>query len=411
MTEWSGAAAHRAAEQAARTSYGKLVAILAARSRDVAAAEDALADAFRSALEIWPSRGIPERPEAWLLTVARHRLAHGWRHEQVKEAAAPTIKTMSSASALITDDFPFPDERLKLLFVCAHPAIDPAIQAPLMLQSVLGLAADQIAAAFLVSPATMGQRLSRAKVKIRDAGISFEIPDGDALPERFLAVLTAIYAAYGTGWEDVLGADPKRKGLTDEALWLARALVSVAPENAEAKGLLALILYCEARRSARRNCDGAFVPLDRQDVGLWSQTMIREAEQLLALAAKAAVLGRFQLEAAIQSVHVERAITGRSNWAALLQLYDLLCGLAPTAGVGVAHAALTAEAGMPGQALSLLDEFADALGDYQPYWVARGRALLLLGRRTEAIRAYQTAAGLTEDAAVREFLLAATRDA
>ncbi len=226
--------AHRVAEQAARTSYGRLIAILAARTRDVAAAEDALADAFRTALETWPLRGIPVRPEAWLLTAARHRLDHGWRLEQVKVAATPTLATIAEDAAM-TGHTTFPDERLKLLFVSAHPAIDPAIQAPLMLQTVLGLEATHIASAFLVSPTAMGQRLVRAKSKIRDAGIAFEVPEGDALPERLTAVLAAIYAAYGTGWEDVLGGDPKRKGLTEEAIWLARALVALSPK-AGAKG-------------------------------------------------------------------------------------------------------------------------------------------------------------------------------
>ena len=399
--------AHRAAEQAARTSYGRLVAILAARTRDVVAAEDALADAFRSALETWPQRGIPDRPEAWLLTAARHRLDHGWRHERVKAAAASTLEAIADEAADMTVDAPFPDERLKLLFVCAHPAIDSAIQAPLMLQTVLGLEATHIAAAFLVSPSAMSQRLVRAKSKIRDAGIAFEVPDGDALPERLDAVLTAIYAAYGTGWEDVLGADPKRNGLTAEAIWLARALVALSPTSPEPKGLLALMLYCEARRPARRTADGAYVPLDRQDIRLWSRPMIGEAERLLAEAAEYRVLGRFQLEAAIQSVHVERLVTGHADRDALLQLYELLCTLAPTAGIRVAYAAALAESGDDQRALALLDDAMASMRDYQPYWAARGRVLQRLERHSDARRAYQTAAGLTEDEAVRAFLLAA----
>jgi RNA polymerase sigma-70 factor (ECF subfamily) len=399
--------AHRVAEQAARTSYGRLIAMLAARTRDVAAAEDALADAFRTALETWPLRGIPGRPEAWLLTAARHRLDHGWRHEQVKVAAAPTLATIAEEAADMTGHTTFPDERLKLLFVSAHPAIDPAIQAPLMLQTVLGLEATHIASAFLVSPTAMGQRLVRAKSKIRDAGIAFEVPEGDALPERLAAVLAAIYAAYGTGWDDVLGGDPKRKGLTEEAIWLARALVALIPESPEPKGLLALMLYCEARRPARRTAAGAYVPLDRQNISLWSGPMIGEAERLLEEAAKIPQLGRFQLEAAIQSVHVERLVTGRANWEALLQLYWLLFTISPTAGIRVSYAVVVAEAGDAGRALSLLDEVQESLRDYQPYWAARGRVLQKLERNDEARRALETAAGLTEDEAVRAFLMSA----
>lgn len=399
--------AHRAAEQAARTSYGRLIAILAARTRDVAAAEDALSDAFRTALETWPLRGVPDRPEAWLLTAARHRLDHGWRHEQVKAAAAFTLAAIAEEAADMIGSTAFPDERLKLLFVCAHPAIDPTIQAPLMLQTVLGLEATHIAAAFLVSPTAMGQRLVRAKSKIRDAGIAFEVPEGDALPQRLAAVLTAIYAAYGTGWEDVLGGDPKRKGLTEETIWLARALVALSPNSPEPKGLLALMLYCEARRSARRTADGAYVPLDRQNIRLWSGPMIGEAERLLDEAAKFAELGRFQLEAAIQSAHVERLVTGRANWEALLQLYGLLFTISSTAGIRISYAVVVAEAGDAGRALSLLDEVQESLRDYQPYWAARGRVLQKLERNDEARRAFETAAGLTEDEAVRAFLMSA----
>lgn len=400
-------AAHRAAERAARTSYGRLIASLAARTRDVAAAEDALADAFRSALETWPDRGIPDQPDAWLLTAARRRLDHRWRHEQVMIAARSTLEAIAEKVADMTGETPFPDERLKLLFVCAHPAIDPAIQAPLMLQTVLGLDAARIAAAFLVAPSAMSQRLVRAKAKIRDAGIAFEIPDSGALPERLAAVLDAIYAAYGTGWEDVLGADPKRKGLTEEAIWLARALAALTPERPEPKGLLALMLYCEARRPARRTADGGYVALDRQDVRLWSQPMIAEAERLLAEAGRSAELGRFQLEAAIQSVHVERLVTGQANWGALLQLYGLLDAVSPTAGVRVAYAAVVAQSGDADRALSMLDAMAEDMRGYQPYWAARGRVLHLLERHDDARRAFETAAGLTDDAAVRAFLLAA----
>jgi RNA polymerase sigma-70 factor (ECF subfamily) len=399
--------ARRAAEEAARISYGRLIAILAARTRDVAAAEDALADAFRIALETWPSRGVPDRPDAWLLKTATHRLQHGWRHEQVKSAAASTLEAITREAADMTDMSTFPDERLKLLFVCAHPAIDPTIQAPLMLQTVLGIEAPHIAAAFLVSPGAMSQRLVRAKTKIRDAGIAFEVPEGQALPGRLDAVLTAVYAAYGTGWEDVLGADPKRKGLTAEAIWLTRALVALCPENQEPKGLLALMLYCEARRPARRSENGTYIPLDSQDLSLWSRPMIGEAERMLTEAAKHRTLGRFQLEAAIQSLHVERLFTGQANWSSLLQLYELLVSISPTAGIHVAHAAAIAEAGDADRALAMLDDALDTMRDYQPYWATRGRVLQRLERKDEARRAYPTAAGLTEDEAVRGFLLSA----
>ncbi len=240
------------AEAVARAAYGRLVAYLAARSRDVAAAEDALAEAFAAALRVWPETGVPERPEAWLFTAARRQLIQAGRRQAVRGAAEPTLALLAEERQDRAPDA-FPDERLKLLFVCAHPAIDPAARAPLMLQTVLGLDAARIASAFLVAPAAMGQRLVRAKTRIREAGIAFAVPEPEELPERLAAVLDAIYAAYGSGWEDAAGTDARRKGLTAEAIWLARLVTALLPGEPEARGLLALMLYCEARAAARRD--------------------------------------------------------------------------------------------------------------------------------------------------------------
>ncbi len=263
--------ARRAAELAARASYGRLVAYLAARSRDVTGAQDALGDAFLAALETWPRTGVPDKPEAWLLTVARRRLVDVARHTAVVADAATELRSVvEKAEDAASSPIGFPDERLRLLFVCAHPAIDAAVRTPLMLQTVLGLDAARIASAFVVPPATMGQRLVRAKAKIRDAGIRFELPERDELPARLDAVLDAIYAAYGSGWEDVAGANPRRQGLAEEAIWLGRLVTRLLPGEPEAHGLLALMLHCEARRPARRDAAGGYVPLTRQDVGSWS---------------------------------------------------------------------------------------------------------------------------------------------
>ena len=317
----------RAAEEAAREGYGRLVAYLSARSRDVAAAEDALGEAFRAALETWPRDGVPDRPEAWLLAVARRQLIDDARHDRVKADAAPSLKLAAERKqfeAVPIDDEAIPDVRLKLMFVCAHPAIDAASRTPLILQTVLGLDAARIASAFLVAPAAMGQRLVRAKAKIRDAGIPFEVPRPADLPARLGPVLDAVYAAFGTGWEDADGVDPRRRGLAAEAIWLARILAKLIPDEAEALGLLALLLHCEARREARRSTSGSYVPLDEQDTALWSRPMIAEAERSLASAAALRSIGRYQLEAAIQSVHAQRAITGRTSWGAVALLYGEL---------------------------------------------------------------------------------------
>ncbi|WP_343714957.1 DUF6596 domain-containing protein [Inquilinus sp.] len=394
----------RAVERAARDSYGRLVTFLAARSRDIAAAEDALADAFRAALETWPRDGVPDRPEAWLLTAARRRLIDRARHFQVRAEVVPDLRIVAEEAEALAEADRFPDERLKLLFVCAHPAIDPAIHTPLMLQTVLGLDAARIASAFLVSPAAMGQRLSRAKVKIRDAGIGFELPEAKELPPRLDAVLQAVYAAYGSGWDDVAGADPRRKGLAMEAIDLGRMLRPLLPAEPEVEGLLALMLHCEARREARRGPDGAYIPLSEQDTARWSAPMIGEAERILSAAAQDRRFGRFQLEAAIQSVHAQRARTGRTDWEAIVLLYEGLVRLAPTIGARVGQAAAVAEARDAAAGWALLQAIpAETVASYQPYWALAAHLLRRLRRPADA--AYERAIGLCEDPAMRDFLL------
>ena len=336
--------AHRAVEAVARQSYGRLVALLSARTRDVAAAEDALADALMAALTTWPRDGIPKNPQGWLMTAARNRLLDQARHRQVRDHSAPTLELMMSDLYETADPDALPDERLKLLLVCAHPAIDADMHTPLMLQTVLGLDAVAIARAFLVSPKTMGQRLVRAKNKIRQAQIAFEIPAAEQIPQRLEAVLDAIYAAYGSSWEDAAGTDRKAVGLAEEAIWLARVLRDQVPEDPEVHGLLALMLHCEARRPARRSADGKFVPLSEQDPREWLAPLMDEAERELVAAARHARLGRFQLEAAIQSVHAERAHSGRTDWKAIARFYDQLVRVAPSLGAAVGRAAAHAEA-------------------------------------------------------------------
>jgi RNA polymerase sigma-70 factor (ECF subfamily) len=399
---------HRAVEQALRDSYSRLLAFLAARSHDVAAAEDALGDAFLAALETWPKTGIPARPEAWLMTAARRRLIDAARHNRVQAEARDTLLALADkAQALATgEDSLFPDERLKLLFICAHPAIDAGARTPLMLQTVLGLDAARIASAFVMRPSAMGQRLTRAKAKIRDAAIAFELPEAEELPARLDAVLEAIYAAYGSGWDDIAGADPRRKGLAVEAIDLGRLLLQLMPAEPEVQGLLALMLHCEARREARRTSAGGYVPLAEQDVDHWSKPMIAEAETLLAKAARAGQVGRFQLEAAIQSVHAQRARTGRTDWEALVLLYEGLVRLAPTIGATVGRAAAVAEARGAATGWALLEAVpAEAIKDYQPYWALAAHLLKRMGQVKQADAAYSRAIGLCEDRAMRDFLV------
>ena len=397
---------HRTVERVARESYGRLVAYLSSHTRDVASAEDALSNALVAALTVWPQGGVPQNPEAWLLTTARHSLIDHIRHQQVAAASEPTLLLLREEPKEAILSAEFPDERLKLLFVCAHPAIDPAMHTPLMLQTVLGLDAARIAHAFLVSPTTMGQRLVRAKTKIRDGGIRFEVPQERELPERLDAVLEAIYAAFGIGWDDMAGVDQRGRELAEEAIWLARVLINLMPKEAEVQGLLALMLHCEARRWARRGPDGRYVPLLEQDSQQWSLPLIEEAERHLAEAASRGRSGRFQLEAAIQSVHAERARSGRTEWGAIVLFYEQLIRISPTLGTRTGYAAAVAEASGPEAGLGALDRIdVDVVSQYQPYWAARAHLLQRLGQTSEATHAFDRAIGLAEDPVVRQFLL------
>jgi RNA polymerase sigma-70 factor (ECF subfamily) len=397
---------HRAIERVARESYGRLVAYLSSQTRDVASAEDALSNALLAALTSWPRDGVPQSPEAWLLTTARRSFIDHVRHQQVAVASEPTLMLLRDEPKEVTLSPEFPDERLKLLFVCAHPAIDPAMHTPLMLQTVLGLDAVRIAHAFLVSPTTMGQRLVRAKTKIRNGGIQFEVPQEHELPERLDAVLEAIYAAFGIGWDDMAGVDQRGRELADEAIWLGRVILQLMPREAEVRGLLALMLHCEARRRARRGPDGRYIPLSEQDSQQWSLPLIEEAERHLAEASSRGRTGRFQLEAAIQSVHAERARSGRTEWIAIMLFYEQLVRISPTLGTRTGYAAAVGEANGPEAGLAVLDGIdLDSVSAYQPYWAVRAHLLQLIGKTPEAVDAFDRAIGLAEDPAVRHFLL------
>ncbi|MDE3133599.1 MAG: RNA polymerase subunit sigma-70 [Acidobacteriota bacterium] len=325
-----------AAERAARESYGRLIAVLAASTHDLALAEDALADAFERALRTWPSRGVPDNPQGWLMTVARNRIRDVLRSAAVSTAAP--FEDDLAARLTAPDPDEIPDRRLELLFACAHPAIHPSVRTPLVLQVVLGFDAAHIAQAFAVPPATMAQRLVRAKHRIRDAGIPFRTPTRDDMPARLPTVLEAIYGAYAIDWLDQ--HERIRDSLADEARWLAVLTASLLDTEPEAWGLAALLTLAQARAPAR--VGRPWPPLDEQDTGLWDRDLIAEGEALLRRAhALEAPLGRFQLEAAIQSVHCDRARSGELDRAALIKLYRGLLAIAPTAGAQAALEALS----------------------------------------------------------------------
>lgn len=399
-----GADARRAVEEAARTSWGRLLAHLAAGSRDLAAAEDALAEAFTSAVATWGRDGVPRRPEAWLLTAARRTLIDAARRRDVATRALPSLARLAERETDASVPSTIPDKRLELLFTCAHPAIDAGVRSPLMLQAVLGLDAARIASAFLVSPAAMGRRLVRAKTKIKAAGIPFAVPGPEQLPGRLESVLDAIYAAYGTGWDDPTGA----RGLTAEALRLAGLAAALLPDEPEAHGLAAALLHGEAREGARRDADGRFVPLDEQDVTRWSPQRMAAAERHLSAAAAHRSPGPYQLQAAIQSVHNRRAVTGGTDWASIAVLYDGLVTHTPSIGAQVARAAAHMQAGDPATALRMLDALGSTpVAAYQPFWVVRAHCLHRTG--ADPTPAARVALGLTEDPAVRRHLAATFR--
>ena len=398
--------AFRSAERVARDSYGRLVALLAARTRDVAGAEDALGDAFAAALRSWPIDGVPDNPHAWLLTAARRKQIDEIRKRQTHTAAEEEVTRFVKEMASMADAHEeIPDRRLALMFACAHPAIDRGMRTPLILQTILGVTAEDIAACFLISTATMGQRLSRAKTRIRDAGIPFRVPGREEFPERLAAVLDAIYAAYTTSWNEA--SDAAASELADEAIWLSRLTVSLLPEEPEANGVLALMLYSTARRAARHDATGRFVTLDEQDTTVWDHGLIEEAEQFLRAANAGGPIGRYQIEAAIQSAHVSRRLTGVSNWAAIVALYDHLIALTDSPVVRLNRAVALAERDGPRAALEDMAPLAaDArMRSYQPYWAARAHLLSAAGEHAAAAEAWTVAIGLTTDDAVKAYLV------
>ena len=401
----SATPADKAVELAARESFGRLVSYLAWQWRDIAAAEDALGDALAKALEVWPKEGVPDSPDAWLLTVAKRQLLQMARHDKVR--FDPAVTALLAQDEAHEHSFTIPDARLKLLFVCAHPAIDEKVRIPLMLQTVLGLEVADMAHALLLSPTALAQRLVRAKQQIRSTGLRFEEPEARELPERLHHVLESIYGAFGLSVDAMDGAEARVLDLKDEALYLCSIVCQLLPDVAEAKGLLALMTFSRARSPAQVDAQGRFVPLGQQDTALWDRAAIVQADQWLWLAAQSRQMGPFQLEAAVQSAHCHRLFTGQTPWPGIATLYQQINTVYPTQGSYVAGAVALAEAGQLEAGLQQLDSMApESVKNFQPWWVARG---YLLAKQKSAPRhladaAYCTAIGLTSQHRVRLYL-------
>lgn len=401
MTSDAGSA-RQAAEQAARASYGRLVAVLAASTGDLALAEDCLASAFEQALISWPDGGVPTNPEGWLLTVARNRQRDVWKSSAHRTSDPLELATDQGRDAVSPLDEVDPDaigdKRLELLFVCAHPAIDPSVRTPLMLQAVLGFEAARIATAYAVPAAGMAQRLVRAKRRIKGARIPFVIPDQHDMPDRLAAVLEAVYGCYAISW-----AQPE--DLADEARQLAVMLATLLPDEPETWGLAALITLSLSRAPGR---DTEFVPLDEQDTSRWDADLIAEGESYLRQASRRDGLGRFELEAAIQAVHCDRARTGETDWPTLHTLYSALNLLTPSLGAQVALAAVIGHTDSPAAGLSALATMPGdtaAIERFQPFHATRADLLSRAGRTDEAAAAFKTAAALTDEEPLRAYLL------